>query len=133
VGLVEIMLALTILSVVMMSLGGIMFQVARQTRVSAGVAFRSAAKVNASMWAQEVPWDSIPNATGWFDDTISGIVFRRSTSCDTGCPSSLCPTCGYRKVKMVITPLGTAGSRIQPDTVYVVRAKPRTATQLKVK
>ena len=127
------MLALTILSLVMMSLGGIMFQMARQTRVSAGVGFRSAAKFNAAMWAQKIPWDSIPAATGWTDDTISDLVFRRSTSCDTGCPGGLCPTCGYRKIKMIITPQGTGGSRIQPDTVYVVRAKPRTATQLKVK
>jgi hypothetical protein len=127
------MLALTILSVVMMSLGGLMFQVARHTRLSSSVALRSAAAQNAASWAQGLPWDSIPLATGWINDTVGGNVFRRSTSCDTGCPASSCPTCAYRKIRMTITPQGNLSGRVRPDTVYVVRAKPRTTAPLKVR
>jgi hypothetical protein len=133
VGLIEIIVALTILSIAMMALGSLMFQTARHTNVGSAVALRSAAGQNAAHWASSLPWDSIPLLSGWSEDTIAGVVFRRSVSCDTGCPSSSCPTCAYRKIRITVTAQGITGGRVRPDTVYVVRASPRTTAPLKVR
>lgn len=126
-GLVEIMLALTILSVVMMSLGGLMFQVARATRQSAQVAYRSAAIQNAQGWAQTIPWDSIPTSAGWGNnDTIGQLVFQRYLS--------YADSTKYRILTVIIRPVTSVASsaRIQPDTITVVRAKPLTTIPIKV-
>lgn len=128
VGLVEIMLALTLLSVVMMSLGGLMFQVARATRLSGQVAFRSAALQNAAAWAQSMPWDSIPVKVGWgLNDTIGQLVFERYLN--------YTDSTKYRTLTLVVRPLASIASsaRVKPETVMVVRSKPRTTAPLKVR
>lgn len=128
VGLVEIMLALTLLSVVMMSLGGLMFQVARATRLSGQVAFRSAALQNAAAWGQSMPWDSIPVNLGWgANDTIGQLVFQRYLN--------YTDAFSYRTLTLVVRPVaGVASSaRVMPETVTVIRAKPRSAAPLKVR
>ena len=128
VGLVEIMLALTILSVVMMALGGLMFQVARDTRLSAQVAYRSAALQNGAAWAQTIPWDSIPSLTGWgTTDTIGQLVYQRYM--EYGISGNA------RNLTVIIRPVTTVGSsaRVRPDTVSVTRARPLTTAPLKVR
>lgn len=128
VGLVEIMLALTILTVAMMALGGLMFQVARGTRLSAQMAFRSAALQNGASWAQSLPWDAILTSGGWgSNDTIGQFVFQRYMS--------YTDSVKYRTLTVVIRPVTSVASsaRIQPDTVTVVRAKPRSTAALKVR
>jgi len=122
------MLALTILSVVMMSLGGLMFQVARATRLSAQVAYRSAAVQNASAWGQSIPWDSIAANVGWSsNDTIGQLVFQRYMS--------YTDSTKYRTLTLVIRPVvGVASSfAIKPETVTVVRSKPLSTAPLKIK
>jgi hypothetical protein len=128
VGLVEIMLALTILSVVLMSLGGLMFQVARATRVSGQVAFRAAAVQSAAGWAQSIPWDSIPTQVGWSpNDTIGQLVFQRYLN------YADFPT--YRVLTVVIRPEPSvvSSASVRPDTVTVVRARPRSTAPLKIR
>ncbi|MBI4421020.1 MAG: hypothetical protein HY560_09360, partial [Gemmatimonadetes bacterium] len=127
-GLVEIMLAITILSVVLMSLGGLMFQVSRHTRLSAQVGYRSAAQQNAAAWAQALPWDSIPPSVGWTpNDTIGQFVFQRYMSYATSGNS--------RMMTIVIQPVAgvTSSAGVQPETLTVVRAKPLSTAPLKVK
>lgn len=122
------MLALTLLSVVMMSLGGLMFQVARATRLSAQVAFRSAAVQNAAVWAQAMHWDSIPTNVGWSpNDTIGQLVFQRYLS--------YTDSTKFRTVTLVIWPVASVASsaRVKSETVTVVRAKPLTTAPLKIK
>ena len=126
-GLVEIMLALTILSVVMMSLGGLMFQVARGTRRSAQVGYRTAALQNAAGWAQALPWDSIPSSAVWGPvDTIGQLLFRRYMT--------YVDSTKYKILTVIVRPESTAASssNIKPETVTVVRAKPRTPAPLKL-
>lgn len=123
-------MALSLLSVVLMSLGALMFQVGRHTRLSAQVAYRSAAIQNAAAWARALPWDSIPTSVGWSpNDTIGQLVFQRNM---TYVDSS---TVGYRALTVVVQPVaGIASSaRVKAETLSVVRAKPRTTAPLKVK
>jgi len=126
-GLIEIMLALTILSVALMALGGLMFQVSRDTRLSAQVAYRSAARQNAVAWAQSLPWDSIPSQVGWGpNDTIGQLIFQRSMTYATS---------GTARVLTIVTqPVSTAASsvRVKPDTVTVVRAKALNTSPLRI-
>src|SRR5262245_24220429 len=121
------MMALTILSVVMMSLGALMFQVGRHTRLSAQVAYRSAALNSAATWAQAMPWDSIPGQVGWGpNDTVGQLVFQRYLSYSTS---------GNNRILMlVIQPVASVASsgRVKPETLTVVRTKPLTTATLKV-
>jgi prepilin-type N-terminal cleavage/methylation domain-containing protein len=72
VTLIETMLALSILGVVLMGLGGLMFQAARHTRQSAAVAYRSSAVTTAEAWSRALPWDSAPTAIGCVDSLTAG-------------------------------------------------------------
>ncbi len=120
------MLALSLLSVVLMSLVGLMYQVSRYARVSAQVAFRSAAEMNAAAWAQNVPWDSIPNVVGWAQqDSIGELVFRRYTSYTT--------SGSWRIMTIVVNPEGRSAALVRPETLTVVRAKAMSTAPLKVR
>jgi hypothetical protein len=122
------MIALSLLSVVMMALGALMFQVGRHTRLAAQVAYRSAALNSAASWAQAMPWDSIPGLVGWgVNDTIGQLVFQRYMSYST--------SANNRVVMLVIRPVATVASsaRVKAETLTVVRTKPLTTAPLKVK
>lgn len=126
VSLIEIMLALTLLSVVLMSLAGLMYQVARRTTQSAQVAFRSAALMNAAGWAQAIPWDSIPGLVGWGPaDTIGQLAFRRYMNYAT--------SGSWRTMTIVINPEGLSAGLVRAETLTVVRAKPVSTAPLKVR
>lgn len=116
VSLIEIVMALTILSGVLISLGALMFQVARDSRRSALAGYRSAAISGAAAWAQTVPWDSMTAAVGCANDSTGKLQFVRCTTVETGSPQA-------RTVRVVITPQGWEAGR--PDTVAITRNKPR--------
>ena len=126
VSLIEIMLALTLLSVVLMSLAGLMYQVARRTTQSAQVAFRSAALMNAAGWAQAIPWDSIPSLVGWStEESIGQLAFRRYMSYET--------SGNWRIMTLVINPEGPSQTMVRPETLTVVRAKSVSTAPLKIR
>src|SRR5215510_10014807 len=99
ISLIEIVLALTILAIVLMALGGLMFQVGRYTRNSAAVSYRSAAAQMAGAWAQAIPWDSIPTSVGCFPDTTGQMTYTRCITVQT-------VTTNLKRVTTVITPTG---------------------------
>ena len=80
VSLIEIMIALTLLTTVLVALGGLMFQAARHTRQSAAVAYRSAASTSAAAWVQALPWDSIAGAVGCTSDSSGALAYDRCVS-----------------------------------------------------
>lgn len=128
VGLVEIMIAMSLLSVVMMALGALMFQVGRHTRLSAQSAYRNAAMLTASSWAQALPWDSIPLQVGWAaNDTVGQLVFQRYMNYTT--------SGNTRVLTLIVRPVASVASsaRVKSDTVTVVRAKPLTTAPLKIR
>lgn len=103
-----------------------MYQVARQTRLSALVAFRSAAEMNAAAWAGAVPWDSIPNLVGSGPaDTIGQLAFRRYMNYAT--------SGSWRTMTIVINPEGLSAGLVRPETLTVIRAKPVSTVPLKVR
>jgi Tfp pilus assembly protein PilV len=113
ISLIEIVMALGILTVVLISLGGVMFQVARYTQHSAEATNRSAAITSAVAWAQALPWDSIAGAVGCVSDTTGTVGYVRCTTVSTLSPQ-------LRTIDVVVTP-----ATGRPDTVEVTRVKPR--------
>ena len=123
ISLIEIMIALSILAVVLTSLGGLMFQMARHTRQSAAVAYRSAAATSAATWIQGLPWDSIDGAVGCTADTSGLLTYDRCTSVDD-VSSTL------KRVTVAISSTGPLV--VLPDSVVVERTKPRLPSTLRV-
>ena len=118
VSLIEIMIALTILSVVLLALGSLMFQVARHTRQSTAVAYRSAVIESSTSWVQGLPWDSLPGIVGCTDSLTTGLLqYTRCVELVTATPNS-------RLTRIIISPSGALYAR--PDTVTVERTKARS-------
>ena len=114
------MIALSILSVVLLALGGLMFDIARHTRRSTAVTYRSAALETATSWIQGLPWDSIPGALGCTDSLTTGLLeYTRCVELVTGSPNS-------RLTRIIISPTGVLQAR--PDTVTVERTKARSSS-----
>ena len=120
VSLIEIMIALSILSVVLLALGGLMFDVARHSRRSTAVAYRSAALESATSWIQALPWDSLPTVVGCTDSITTGLLEY------TRCVELVSNTASSRLARIIISPTGVLQAR--PDTVTVERTKARASS-----
>lgn len=118
--LVEVMVALTILSTVLIALGGLMFQAARHTRQSMAASYRGAASSAAAAWAEGMPWDSLDTAVGCKADTMGQFPFTRCTT--------VADTAGLKRLTITIVSTGNLSTR--PDTVVVFRNKPRLRSPL---
>lgn len=119
--LVEVMVALTILSVVLISLGGLMFHVARQTQMSAASTYRAAAVQRASAWVEGLPWDSLAPggpAVGCLAGASGPMTYDR-------CVTIVNETAQMRRVMVVISPTGPLA--VRPDTLVVLRNRGRQA------
>jgi prepilin-type N-terminal cleavage/methylation domain-containing protein len=105
VTLIETMLALSILGVVLMGLGGLMFQAARHTRQSAAVAYRSSAVTTAEAWSRALPWDSAPTAIGCVDSLTAGqLLYTRCVELPVNTPR-------YQQIRVIISPIGSLVAR----------------------
>ncbi len=119
VTLVEVLVALGILSIVLIALAGLMFNVSVGTRRSAALSYRSAAAQMAQAWIAALPWDSLSTAVGCTTETTGQLVYSQCVT--------IADLSGNRKrVTIVITPTGTLIA--PPDTIVVDRAKPLTLT-----
>ena len=114
--LIEVMIALTILATVLISLGGLMYAVARHTLRSAAVGYATAAATSAATWAQGLPWDSIDGAGGCVSDTIDVFPYDRCASVNTINPQ-------FKRVTVVISATGALTTL--PESVVVDRHKLR--------
>ncbi|GIW51944.1 MAG: hypothetical protein KatS3mg081_1299 [Gemmatimonadales bacterium] len=115
VTLVEVIVALGILSVVLIALAGLMFDVSLGTRRSAALSYRSAAAQMAQAWIAALPWDSLSSAVGCTSDSTGQLVYSR-------CVTVQDLSSDQKRVTIVITPTGALTA--PPDTIVVDRAKP---------
>ena len=122
VSLLEVVVALTILSTVLVSLSGIMWQMGRQTRQSGVATHRSTAMESAAALAASVPWDSLGSVSGCTADTLSGTVFTR-------CVDVAFVSTRIRRVRAVIT---ASGAGTPPETLLVFRNRPLLPNPLDV-
>lgn len=112
--LVEVMIALAILATVLIALGALMYQVARHTRQSATVGYRSAAAATVAGWASALPWDSLDGAAGCVVDSVGPFRYSR-------CTSVADVAAGLKLVTVVVSPTGALVAA--PETVVVARHK----------
>jgi Tfp pilus assembly protein PilV len=116
VTLMEIVIALFILSVVLASLGGLMSQVSFKTRQAAALTYLSAAAQEAAARVEALPWDSLSPGTA--TDTSGRLVYVRSIT--------VTDVAGLKAVQVVLTPTGSLTA--PPETLVVYRARPRGMT-----
>ena len=121
VSLIEVVIAIAIFSTVLISLGGLMFQMARHSRISGNTALRAAAVESAAAWIQAVPWDSIPTLVGCLSDSVGSFTYSRCTTYSN-------VSTELRQVSVVLTADSVVG--ILPDTLVVRRMKPRAGGSL---
>lgn len=121
VTLMEIVVALGILSVVLVSLGGLMFDVSVQTRRSTTLSYLSAAVQVAQTRVEGIPWDSLGsvNVIGCSTDTTGQLVFTRCTNV-TDVSANL------KRIQIVLTPIGNLTA--PPETLTVDRTRPQFAS-----
>ena len=116
--LVEVVIALTIMSVVLLALGGLMFQVAQHTRTSAATTYRTAAAQKITAHIQTLPWNNIDGASGCTADSSGLMAYNRCISVTT-------TSANTKAVTVVISPTGLFTAL--PDTLLVVRSKSRVS------
>lgn len=118
--LVEVLVALGILSIVLIALGGLMFQVSLGTRRAAALSYRSAAAQDAQAWSLGLPWDSLPQAVpagavGCTTDTTGQLIYTRC--------STVADLTSRKRVTVVLSAMGNL--TVPPETLVVDRVKPR--------
>ena len=118
--LIEILIALGILTVVLLSLGGLMYQVSLQTRRATTLSYLGAAVQIAQTRVEGLPWDSLGSSSvvGCTTDTTGQLIYMRCTTI-RGHPT-------FDTISVVLTPTGILTAA--PETVTVYRAKPRSAS-----
>lgn len=122
VSLIEVVVALTLLSVVLLALTGIMWEMGRHTRRASLVGARGAALESAASLAAAVQWDSIAALIGCATDTSAQLVYTRCFEV----PSLAAP---IRQIRAIVTPVGGA---LPPETLTVSRTRPRSRSPLYV-
>jgi prepilin-type N-terminal cleavage/methylation domain-containing protein len=112
--LVEIVVAMMILSVVMVTLAGLTFQTARRALSSQGIDQRQAVLQQQANMMAAVPYDSLANFTGCTTVTTPFAYTR--------CVTMTTPVANVRRMTVIVTP--TMGSTWAPDTIQIEKAKP---------
>ena len=120
--LIEVVIALSILSVVIMGLSGLMFQVAHHTRNSAKALYRTAAVQKGAAHIAALPWDQIDGAAGCTADSSGQMAYNRCISVNDS-------TLWIKRVTLVIAPTGVLTA--PPETLLIYRNRGRTPSPLR--
>jgi hypothetical protein len=114
---------MAIFSGVLVALGGLMFQIARQNHRSAAIGYRSAATISAASWVRALPWDSIDAQAGCLADSSGLLAYSRCTSIEDPSPQ-------LKRIRVVISATGQIA--VAPETIIVNRPKPRSPSPFSV-
>ncbi len=110
--LVEVMIAMSVLSIVIASLALLSVRVAHQSFAIAGSSYVSAAVTREADRLLTLPFDSLPGEAGSAAVAGSPFAYTRVVAVDTAVPADL-------SVRLVIAP---ANSAVRPETVVFNRA-----------
>jgi len=120
----EIVVALGILSVVLVALGGLMYQVSYQTRRSTALSFLAGAAQSAQARVEGLAWDSLAGAIGCVADSMGQLHYTR-------CMTVTVVTPKLTRVQVVLQPTGNLLA--PPETLTVDRTRPQLPSTLNVK
>lgn len=111
VSLIEVLVAISILSVVLVGLGGIMFRVGRMNiRANLGTHHTAAVQLAAG-WIGTIPYDSLGAAVGCQSMNVSTLSYTRCVEVDTISSRQI-------KASVIVQPNSTL---LSVDTVVVYR------------
>lgn len=119
--LLEVMVALVILSTVLMALTGMMWQMGRQSGLSEIAIYRTAALERSAAIAGGVPWDSLATVVGCISDSSGTLAYTRCIDAAANGPNLTALT-------VVVVPSGFFSSL--PETLTVYRDRPRRGSTL---
>lgn len=117
--IVEVIVALVMMSVILITLGGLTYATASQAIFASDATTRQAASLEAVNRLSTLPWDELPNAVGC--ETI-GSTNNQYQRCVTMTTSG-----SLRRIQVVTTPLQR---KAPPVTVQLVRNAPPTGNPL---
>ena len=117
--LIEVLVALTLLSIILMGLARVTFQMANSTRTNETVAKRMAALIEEGNKFNAMPFDSLATvSTTTKDLTFGDFKFQRRLQITT-------VTSSHKTVKIVITPyIANVLTTSKKDSVLISRTKP---------
>jgi prepilin-type N-terminal cleavage/methylation domain-containing protein len=117
--LIEVLVALTLLSIILMSLARVTFQMAKTSRSNDTVAKRNAALIEEANKFNAMPFDSLATvSTTTRDLTFGDFKFQRRLTVTT-------VTASYRTIKIVVTPIiGGVLTTAMKDSVLMSRTRP---------
>ena len=113
--LVEVVVALAILSTALLSLSGLMWQMARQGRYAGYATARVAALETATAVAHAAEWDSIPALVGCGTDSVASFTYTRCYEVQT-------VSTDLKRVRVIVSP--AALFALKAETLSVERHKP---------
>lgn len=117
--LIEVLVALTLLSIILMSLARVTFQMAASGRTNETVAKRTATLIEEANKFNAMPFDSLATVnTTTKDLTFGDFKFQRRLTITTVSPK-------HKTIKIVVTPyLAGVLTTAKKDSVFVTRTKP---------
>jgi prepilin-type N-terminal cleavage/methylation domain-containing protein len=117
--LVEVLVALTLLSLILMSLARVTFQMAASGRTNETVAKRTATLIEEANKFNAMPFDSLATvSTTTKDLTYGDFKFQRRLTITT-------VSSAHKTIKIVITPyLAGVLTASKKDSVFITRTKP---------
>ena len=113
--LIEVVVAMAILSTALLSLSGLMWQMARHGRYSGYATARTAALESAASLAQGANWDSLSTLIGCASDSMASFTYTR-------CYELTTVSTTLRRVRVIVSPASLF--TIKAETLSVERNKP---------
>ena len=123
VSLIEVVVALAILSTALLALSGLMWQMARQGRFAGYATARAAALQSAAAVPQAADWDSLSALVGCASDSIASFTYTRCYEVTTVSNT-------LKRVRVIISPSSLFA--LKAETLSVERNKPLLPSPLYV-
>jgi len=111
IGLIEVMIALVVMTIGLLGTAGMLLQVARRASQLSTQTGRAATETQVLNRIAALPYDRLASIAGCVSVTDAPFSYTQCISVmDAG---------GYKSIRLVITP---ANARIRPDTTYLTRS-----------
>jgi Prokaryotic N-terminal methylation motif len=120
IALIEVIVAMVLLSIMLSSLGPLIYSVSRSTRAVTGNAYRNGVLMQEVNRLMALPYDSMPVGVTTFSVSTAPYPHSRTVSVSQ-------PVVNLKLVKIVVTPVSSA---YKPDSVQFDRTKARTSKYL---
>lgn len=120
IALIEVIVAMVLLSIVVSSLAPLMYSISRSTMAVSGNAYRNGVLMHEVNRLIALPYDLLPVGVTTFSVSTGSYPHSRTVKISE-------PVVKLKVVKVVVTPVNSAS---KPDSVEFIRTKARTSKYL---